>query len=63
MFSVNNEEEAKALLTLACPTALNGEYIAPELTEVQSLDNLQAFSDRLESIYNRFIRSPDVQPE
>ena len=59
MFSVNNEKEAKLLITLACPTNYSGEYIAPELAEEQTLDNLEAFSRRLESIYNKHIRRND----
>ena len=56
MFSVNNEEEAKLLITLACPLSLNGEYIAPELVEEQTLENLQAFGNRLEDLYNKYVR-------
>lgn len=59
MFSTETEEEARALITLACPTNYAGEHIAPELAEVQSLDNLRAFSDRLENLYNRYIRRSD----
>ena len=56
MFSVNNEKEAKALISLACPMSLGGEYFAPELAEEQTLENLEAFSDRLEDLYNRFVK-------
>lgn len=55
MFSVENEEEARRLITLACPTNLAGDYIAPELATEQTLENLDAFSDRLQDIYARFI--------
>ena len=50
VFSVDTEEEAKSLLTLACPTRfIDGvtEYVAPELATEQTLENLEAFSDRL----------------
>jgi hypothetical protein len=35
------------LLTLACPTNRAGQFIAPELADEQTFENLQAFSDRL----------------
>ena len=53
VFTVNNEEEAKMLLAWACPTNLDGEYIAPELAEEQTLERLSAFGDRLESLYEK----------
>ena len=56
MFSVENEEEAKLLITLACSRSYSGEYIARELAEEQTLDNLKAFSDRLENTYDKFIK-------
>ena len=55
MFSVRNEDEAERLLVLACSTNCDGQYIARELVEHQTLDNLHAFGDRLEDIYDRFI--------
>lgn len=51
MFSVNTEEEAKSLLTLACPTNSAGEFVARELTQEQTLENLYAFGDKLEKYY------------
>mgnify|MGYP001566969360 CR=1 FL=1 len=50
-FSVNTEAEARDLLILTCPTNINGEYIAPELAEEQTLDNLYAFGERLKRGY------------
>lgn len=55
VFSVENEEEAKRLITLACPTNLNGDHFAPELATEQTLENLDSFSGRLEDIYTRFV--------
>ena len=52
VFSVETEEEAKRLVVLACGTNLNGQYIARELAEEQTLDNLEAFSARLDRAYN-----------
>ena len=51
VFSVNSAEEAKILITLTCPTNEHGEYYARELAEVQTLDNLDAFSDKLAAAY------------
>jgi len=51
VFSVDTEQEAIALLTLACPTNMNGEFIAPELAYEQTLENLDKFSDRLEKCH------------
>ena len=48
VFSTDTEEEARQLLVLTCPTNLRGEFVAPELAKEQTLENLQAFSDRLQ---------------
>ena len=48
MHSVDTEEEAKLLLTIACETNLSGDYIARELAHVQDFDNLAAFAARLQ---------------
>lgn len=45
--SVETEEEAQALLVLVCPRNLNNEFIAPELVEGQTFENLEAFGQRL----------------
>jgi hypothetical protein len=47
VFSVATDEEAKALLVLACQRGYDGEYYAPDLIEEQTLENLAAFSQRL----------------
>lgn len=51
VYSVADEEEARDLVILACPTNLHGQYIAPELAREQTLENLQAFSDRLHAAH------------
>lgn len=56
VFTTNTKEEAELLITLACTMSYDGEYIAPELAEEQTLENLEAFSDRLEDLYNRFVK-------
>lgn len=39
--------EAKRLLAACCSTAIGGAYVAEELAEEQTLENLRAFSYRL----------------
>lgn len=57
VFSVDTEEEAVALLTAACPRDRGtGEFIARELVEEQTLENLYAFGDRLREIYGKMKR-------
>ena len=51
MFSMDTEEEARNLIVLTCGTTLNGDHYAKELVENQTLENLKAFSDRLEKAY------------
>ena len=47
VYSVDTEEEAKKLLTFACGTNINGDFIAKQLAHEQTLENLAAFSDWL----------------
>jgi len=56
VFSVDTEEEAKRLLVMACQTNFQHEFVARELVEEQTLERLEAFSDRLEDIYKRYIK-------
>lgn len=44
MYSVADAREARALLVLT----LNGDFIGPELALGQTVENLEAFSDRLD---------------
>jgi hypothetical protein len=64
VFSVQTEKEATELIALACETNLAGQYIARELAEVQTVDNLLAFGRRLEDLYEKYIRKErqDVVP-
>jgi hypothetical protein len=59
VFTVNNAEEAKALIALACPTNLDGEYISPELAQEQTLERLNAFGDRLDRLYRQWINNEE----
>ena len=44
------------LITLACPTNAKGEHIAPELAEEQTLENLYSFGDRLNRLYQNYLK-------
>lgn len=57
VYSVGDEEEADRLLIMTCPTNLRGEYIAPELAREQTLENLQAFSDRLHEAHDVLVKN------
>ena len=41
------ENRAKSLIVASCGTNLEGEYIARELAQEQTIDNLHAFGERL----------------
>jgi len=51
VYSVDTEDEAKRLLVLACPRNYDGEFVARELVDAQTLENLEAFADRLERLH------------
>lgn len=59
VYSVDTEEEAKRLLVLACGTNLRNEFVARELGEEQTLENLYAFGKRLEETHGRFLKKGD----
>jgi hypothetical protein len=48
VFSVDTEKEAEALIVMACPRDDQGAYYARELAGEQTLENLVAFSDKLQ---------------
>lgn len=52
IYSVETEEEAEMLLRTACDTNVAGEFVARELVEEQTLDNLYAFGDRLQRVHD-----------
>lgn len=49
VYSVGDEEEARALIRLCCPMTLDGKYYARELAVEQTLENLEAFSQKLDA--------------
>jgi hypothetical protein len=51
VFSVENEDEAQRLITLACPRDAEGYYYSRELAQGQTLETLQQFSDKLAKCY------------
>lgn len=56
VFSVNTEEEAQKLLTATCQTNTNGEFYSRELAHDQTLETLQAFSNKLADVYERMTK-------
>ena len=63
VLSVDTEEEARALLVMTCSTNIDREFIARELAQEQTLENLQQFSDRLYDAYNVMKRKIRKKPE
>ena len=59
VFTTKTLEASKTLVQLACGTNLKGQYIATELAEEQNMKNLQAFSDRLNQIYEKHVKTKD----
>lgn len=53
VYSVDTEEEAKRLVTLACPISIEGQYYAPELVDEQTIENLFRFGERLNTMHER----------
>lgn len=56
MYSVDSEAEAATLLCMACPTNINGEYVARELAEDQTLENLALFSDHIHEMHEILVK-------
>ena len=53
MFSTDTEKQAHSLIVAACETSQAGDYLARELVTDQSIENLEAFSDRLAVVAER----------
>jgi hypothetical protein len=58
VYRVRSEKEAKRLLIAACQTNLDGEFLARELLREQTLENLDAFSARLEAVHKMIQQRP-----
>jgi adenylosuccinate synthase len=55
VFSVGDEEEAKQLITLTCSRGYGpteGQYISRELSQSQTLENLELFSTKLDRAHD-----------
>lgn len=48
VFSVETEDDARALIVASCPRDTAGHFYARELAEEQTLENLERFAQRLE---------------
>lgn len=57
VFSVGSEKEAKMLITMACELSMNNEYIARELANSQTLENLEKFSSRLDFWHDKIVEA------
>lgn len=57
VFSVGSEEEAEKLLVLTCSRNYNWEFVAQELVEEQTIENLEKFSTRLDEAHDKFIEA------
>jgi hypothetical protein len=62
VFSVDTEEDAKQLITLCCPRDAAGIFYARELAHEQTLENLQAFSDKLARGYALLVEKGVIKP-
>ena len=55
VYSVDTAEEAQKLAVMVCKRDMAGNLYAPELAEMQTLENLQVFSDRLAQAHAIFV--------
>ena len=61
VFSVCCEDRAEQLLIAACPRNLDGEFVAQELHQEQSLERLEDFSTRLDETHDRLQPCPHCE--
>lgn len=57
VFSVDTEAEAKMLLVMTCPKNAAGQFVARQLAEEQTLENLAAFSDQLKAAHDLLVKN------
>ena len=60
VFSVGSEDEAQRLLATCCPLNYQGEYIASELVAEQTLENLEAFGQRLQQAHDLYLKGTEA---
>lgn len=63
VFSVCCEDRAEQLLVAACERNYDGEFTARELLQEQTLENLEAFSTRLDQTSDRLRPCPNCGGE
>ncbi len=56
-FSVGSEREAEALITLTCSRNPEGQFVASELTEEETVGRLFAFSRKLKQMHDQFLKN------
>lgn len=58
VYSVSTEDEAQSLIIATCTRGYeDGQYYAPELIQEQTLENLAAFSNKLDRAHDRLIEN------
>ena len=55
VFSVGSEKEAESLLALCCSKNYTGDFVAFELAQQQTIENLARFGRRLAEWHDRYI--------
>lgn len=55
VYSVGSEAEAHALVVMTCKMTNGQKYLAPELAEAQTVENLEKFSDRLDQAHGLIV--------
>ena len=55
VFTVGTQEEAETLILLTCPRGMDGEFYARELADEQTLENLEAFSEKLDKAHDALV--------
>ena len=61
VYSVDTEEQAEQLLTAACQTNIDGDFVAEELARDQKVETLVGFSDKLHSVYGIMVERGMVE--
>lgn len=56
VYSVGDAEEARQLLVLSCPRNIHGDFVATELAQHQTLDNLEQFAQRLDRMHDVLVQ-------
>lgn len=56
---MGSEEEAEWLLTMTCSRNYDGQFVAVELAEEQSLEHLEAFSQRLQKMHEERVKGTE----